>query len=71
MLGDANGAVLDEHVGRVDDTGLLEAPARATAVDPICGMDVDIATARWTAEKDGQTYYFCAPGCRKTFLAAR
>jgi xanthine dehydrogenase accessory factor len=49
---------------------LIEAPARTTAVDPICGMDVDIATARWTAERDGQTYYFCAPGCRKTFLAA-
>jgi xanthine dehydrogenase accessory factor len=40
-----------------------------TAVDPICGMQVDIATAKWTAEKDGQTYYFCAPGCRRAFLA--
>jgi xanthine dehydrogenase accessory factor len=44
-------------------------PPRATAIDPICGMQVDIATAKWTAEKDGQTYYFCAPGCRKAFLA--
>jgi xanthine dehydrogenase accessory factor len=44
-------------------------PARAVAIDPICGMEVDIATARWTAEKDGQTYYFCAPGCRTAFLA--
>jgi xanthine dehydrogenase accessory factor len=42
----------------------------ASATDPICGMAVDIATARWTAEKDGQTYYFCAPGCRSAFLAA-
>lgn len=38
-------------------------------IDPICGMEVDPATARWTAERDGETYYFCAPGCRKTFLA--
>jgi len=45
-------------------------PARETAVDPICGMLVDVPTAKWTAEKDGQTYYFCAPGCRKVFLAA-
>jgi xanthine dehydrogenase accessory factor len=45
-------------------------PAAATATDPICGMQVDIATAKWTAEKDGQTYYFCAPGCRRAFLAA-
>jgi len=47
----------------------LAAPARTVAVDPICGMQVDIATARWSAEREGQTYYFCAPGCRKAFLA--
>jgi xanthine dehydrogenase accessory factor len=47
-----------------------EAAPAPTAVDPICGMLVDIATARWTTEKDGQTYYFCAPGCRRAFLAA-
>jgi xanthine dehydrogenase accessory factor len=40
------------------------------AIDPICEMEVDIATARWTAERDGHTYYFCAPGCRKAFLKA-
>jgi xanthine dehydrogenase accessory factor len=45
-------------------------PPPATAVDPICGMQVDIAAAKWTAERDGQTYYFCAPGCRRAFLAA-
>jgi xanthine dehydrogenase accessory factor len=39
------------------------------AIDPICGMEVNIATAKWTAEKDGQMYYFCAPGCRRAFLA--
>jgi xanthine dehydrogenase accessory factor len=43
---------------------------KPTASDPICGMQVDIASARWTAEKGGQTYYFCAPGCRKAFLKA-
>jgi xanthine dehydrogenase accessory factor len=43
-------------------------PPREVAIDPICGMEVDIASARWTADKDGQTYYFCAPGCRKAFL---
>jgi YHS domain-containing protein len=29
--------------------------------DPVCGMDVDEATARHTTEYKGQTYYFCAP----------
>jgi xanthine dehydrogenase accessory factor len=49
----------------------VAAPAPpATAIDPICGMEVEIATARWTAERDGQTFYFCAPGCRRAFVAA-
>jgi xanthine dehydrogenase accessory factor len=43
---------------------------RAVAIDPVCGMEVDIAGARWTFERDGETSYFCAPGCRKAFLAA-
>jgi xanthine dehydrogenase accessory factor len=47
-----------------------EPPIQTFAIDPICGMQVDPATARWTAERDGQTYYFCAPGCRKAFLLA-
>jgi Cu+-exporting ATPase len=37
------------------------------AKDPVCGMDVDPATARHTTEYEGQTYYFCAPGCKKAF----
>lgn len=47
----------------------LEAPAapRAEAIDPICGMTVDVATARYTSERDGVTYYFCAAGCKKQF----
>ncbi len=39
------------------------------AKDPVCGMDVDQATARHTAEHNRQTYYFCAPGCKKAFEA--
>jgi YHS domain-containing protein len=30
-------------------------------------MEVDEATAQWTAEYKGQTYYFCAPGCKSSF----
>ena len=37
------------------------------AVDPICGMDVDTETAQWKTEYKGTTYYFCAPGCQRTF----
>lgn len=42
-------------------------PQRAEAIDPICGMTVDIATAHYSSVRDGQTYYFCCPGCKKTF----
>ena len=39
------------------------------AIDPVCQMEVEIATARWVSEHDGQKYYFCAPGCQKAFEA--
>ena len=45
-------------------------PAPATAVDPVCGMSVAVASARHTAELDGVTYYFCCAGCRGKFLDA-
>jgi YHS domain-containing protein len=33
-------------------------------------MDVDETTAKHTADYNGQTYYFCAPGCKKALQAA-
>ena len=44
-----------------------ENEATTTAVDPICGMEVDASTAL-SAEKDGKTFYFCSPGCKQEFL---
>ena len=44
-----------------------EGPAEAT--DPVCGMTVDVATARHTSELEGTTYYFCCPACKKKFEA--
>ncbi len=37
------------------------------AIDPVCGMEVDTATAEWKTEYQGQTYYFSAPGCKRGF----
>lgn len=37
------------------------------AVDPVCGMTVDIASARYMSEFEGQFYYFCCAGCKTTF----
>ena len=42
--------------------------APASAVDPVCGMRVDVATARHTAEVDGNLYYFCCANCRSRFV---
>ena len=41
----------------------------AVAVDPVCGMEVVVDTARETAVHDGETYYFCGAGCRSRFEA--
>ncbi len=39
----------------------------ASAIDPVCGMEVDPATAKWTYEYEGTTYYFCGKGCMLEF----
>ena len=46
----------------------VAAPAPETAVDPVCGMSVTIASARQTATVDGVVYYFCCASCRTKFL---
>ena len=37
--------------------------------DPVCGMQVNPATAAGTSQYEGQTYYFCARGCKTKFDA--
>jgi len=39
------------------------------AIDPICGMTVDEATAR-SGERDGKTFFFCSEHCRQKFLGS-
>lgn len=36
-------------------------------IDPVCGMDVQPATAAATTCYNGIQIYFCAEGCRKAF----
>jgi len=42
----------------------------AEALDPVCGMTVDPATATAHASHNGQEYYFCSPGCGDHFTAS-
>jgi xanthine dehydrogenase accessory factor len=37
------------------------------AVDPVCGMSVERATAKHTLEIGGETFYFCCPHCKASF----
>jgi YHS domain-containing protein len=40
------------------------------ALDPVCGMTVDITQARsrnLAAEHEGTTYFFCGRGCKLDF----
>lgn len=38
-----------------------------TAIDPICGMTVSTATAKYKSEFEGRTIYFCCLRCKETF----
>src|SRR5438067_13425441 len=44
---------------------LLAQPA--TVTDPVCRMTVDPATAHGPHVHNGQSYYFCNPGCLRKF----
>lgn len=42
--------------------------ASLMAIDPVCKMQVDPATAAASLEYQGKTYYFCHPGCQEAFI---
>jgi xanthine dehydrogenase accessory factor len=44
-------------------------PDPATAVDPICGMEVSAAAPTPSLEHDGRTLWFCGEGCRRAYEA--
>ena len=43
------------------------AASEAAAIDPVCGMTVQPATAAGSYDYQGNTYYFCATGCLAKF----
>lgn len=64
-------AILAELVKeRAEGTLAAAAPAelpRHEELDPVCGMTVDVASARHRSSFDGITYYFCSAGCLARF----
>ena len=63
ILGDvsASGSALDALSGERDAIPQI-------SVDPVCDMQVATATALWKTEHYGRMFYFCAPGCKRSFL---
>jgi xanthine dehydrogenase accessory factor len=49
--------------------GAAAADAPIEARDPICGMTVEVATARHQSDWAGRSVYFCCRGCKETFDA--
>lgn len=41
--------------------------ANAIAIDPVCGMEVEVASARHRGDFEGRTFYFCCPACKRSF----
>jgi xanthine dehydrogenase accessory factor len=41
----------------------------ATAIDPVCGMEVAVGEATIHLDAGGERHYFCCEGCRATYAA--
>jgi xanthine dehydrogenase accessory factor len=63
-------AILAEIV-QLRAAGSLEpgtvAEARHEEIDPVCGMTVDVADARFRTVHENLTYYFCSAACLESF----
>jgi xanthine dehydrogenase accessory factor len=41
-----------------------------TAIDPICGMTVDLKNSKYSSTYNSKTYFFCCIRCKQTFEKA-
>ncbi len=58
----AEGADAAEAAGNATETPVM-------ARDPVCGMDVAVAEARFSFNHEGRRYVFCCAGCQTRFAA--
>lgn len=70
--GDVAISILAEIVGTLAGSaaGPQAVETSPVAIDPVCGMEVDLETARYRREEHGRTYVFCSAGCRDAFVPA-
>ena len=45
----------------------IDSQKASSAVDPVCGMNVNIGTAKFWHQHRGQKYFFCSAGCLAKF----
>jgi len=55
--------------GSIPNAASSSANAQEQEKDPVCGMNVNPATARFKAEHNGKEYFFCCAGCQAKFQA--
>src|SRR5208282_2388834 len=58
-----------DHLNPEDFPNIAPSSAKAQAKDPVCGMDVNPATARYKTQHNGNEYFFCCAGCLAKFEA--
>jgi xanthine dehydrogenase accessory factor len=68
-------SIAAEVIAAIRRDGLPVAPSpddeSTTAVDPVCGMTVTVGPETLHLRTGGEIHWFCCPGCRSRFVAAR
>jgi xanthine dehydrogenase accessory factor len=54
-------------MGAVGPSSAESSVSPAVAVDPVCRMEVDVASTPLRSAHAGVTYYFCSEGCQRRF----
>ena len=58
-----------EHQHAGHSHGKDAVASEENAIDPVCGMTVEIKTAKHIAQHMSHNYYFCGLGCKTKFIA--
>ncbi|WP_084697692.1 heavy metal translocating P-type ATPase [Paracoccus sp. S4493] len=78
MTADAGSSFHHEHAGHLyhfcsdgcRNKFAAEPETYVEAVDPVCGMSVNRATAQHLSKHEGERFYFCSPRCKDKFDTA-
>jgi xanthine dehydrogenase accessory factor len=67
---DTDSSGMSEQAAETSAEDTTPSPVSATettTTDPVCGMIVEIASARHKSWYDGREFYFCCPACKRQF----